>query len=412
MPIKKTMRNRSNLIIFCVLIILFGIVNVNAGDFSSDTLLIKEVVKSGGEATKELTITSENSRSVSVKFLSNTDFLTLSESQLDIAPGTPGIFTATLNSENLDPGVYFGKIEIKTDHTLTIPAIFEIESENLLFDVISDTSKAFSIVNPGDVFGTTVNVVSFNAETEDVVLQLFISNLDSVLIYSAEENLQVSNLISTTFSFKLTDDAEPGIYVISALVTATSNGITTVGTSSDIFEIVREPTLSPWGVLQKNVVDRYLLFVAVAILFLVLAFLVFNVTWKRRLTYISEAHEIVKQMKDTEIESLKKVMEQEINTFKMNKRIEVSKVKHETHTKYQEIVDEKDRELEKLRITKEKNREIRKIEIEAVTIKLHKLERQKSLLEEALQSNFIKKESYDKSIEKIDKLISSLKKRL
>ena len=339
-----------------LLLILFSAIVLSAEGFILSSPIIKATVEKGGKINNEIgIINSKETQTFKVTHFPEDNFISIEEKEFIIEKNKDAVFNVLLDSKDKGPGVYVGEISVSSSTEETkIPVIMEVETAFPLFDVSLEIPPSSVKIIPGGALDVEITVHKLKGTDKRAFLELSIKDLRNNELFSESQELNVERQTKIEKSISLPQEAE-GEYVFSAVVkdvTAVS-----VGTGSLLFST--SPSLPPPESAKDN---RALFFSFIIIIILIVAFLTFNHFWNKRI--------------------------------KTNAKHWREKLKTET------------KELEK------KLSSVKKIKFSDVNKEIGKLQYQKSLLENAMQKNYITEKSYSDGTKKINELIKKLKKRL
>ncbi len=329
-----------------IFLLLFGFSAVlSAPDsFAVSPPVLKASVKSGENARLSFFVSNDGGPALfSLKKVSESDFVDLNVEEFYLDSESEQQVEAVLGSLLLKEGVYAGKILISNredESRIQLTAVLEIESTNALFDVSAQVFQPSSRGNDREV-NAEIKVHNLRSLNERALLKYEILDSSGKSVFSQEENADVKNEIQFTKKFILPEGIEKGDYVLAVIVRQGDS----VGTHSTIFSY-------PF-VLENRSRTRALLTAAIVLsIILVLAFLVFNYFWSRRL-----------------IE----------NADYWSSKVKIVKKRHA----FGNVKDE-----------------------------MQKLSYQKSLLEKAFSGGYITRGSYSVGISRLNEAMKDLKKRL
>ena len=219
---------------------LFIFLNIAMAQEVSNSLL-KVNLDEKGFATKSFTITSPKDDKFSLNVVSAKG-VSLSDSSLNLKQGESKKIDVSFKTTGLQPGAYVGFIEVKSSaETLNIPIIFEIESEDLLFDANLDIPPVYTSINQGEklVYQSKIYDLTsggglqegFGPVTADV--EYVVYGIDGSVLIRKSEQVIVNQQAQNTNTINFPTDVKPGNYVLAATVKYK----TSVGVASQTFEI-------------------------------------------------------------------------------------------------------------------------------------------------------------------------------
>ena len=338
-----------NILFVIFVIISFTLVNgeLNKRDFDVSAPIIKSVLKDGESVINPINIINyERKQRFNISHYSDGNFVSIENDDFVLDANRGGTFNVIFNSNYYGPGIYVGEVFVLGEkNSISIPFIFEVETHSVNFDVSAEMAPGLANIAPGNDFIADVTIYNFGSEDGDGSLHYMISDLKGRIIISEFQNFSIGNKLQITKTFPIPEDIAPGDYVFS--VSASDKNLNSVGTSSLLFNISKEIATSPE---TKDFFNYYLNFALGIIFILIVAFLVINYYWNKKLIVTSRQWR--------------------------KKLIDVKKIKGD------------------------------------VSKKISKLEYSRSLLEGAYNKGYIKKRSYNEGKQEINSFIHKLKKRL
>jgi len=316
--------------------------------FELNRFFISSVVKQGEQVTNPISlISNRENQKFKIDYSSEGDFISIKNRNFTLNQDNSASLDVVFDSNDLSPGIYVGEIILSSQYLSTIiPTVFEIETYSLSFDVSSEIAPAFSEVSPGERFMANVNIYNIASETGSVLLNYSVKSLKGELIFSGSQTLNVNNEASINVEYLIPEDTNEGNYVFSVIASDEKN--LKVGTTSSLFNVLKDISQSP---PIKNNLNSYLNIAFIVITVLIVAFLIFNYYWDKKL---------------------------KTSATEWNKKLT----------------------------------EVNKIKSPNINKEISKLEYQKKLLDKAYGKKYIRKSSYDEGIMKINEIITKLKKRL
>lgn len=208
-------------------------------NFELDTLFLKVAISEGGIAINNIKIKNIDREAghFSVKVSGIENLVILEASEFDLASGQERNIKLTFNAENVESGVYLGKLEVSSVGEKVIPIILEIQSEEALFDSNINLFPTGQDIIPGQKISTEIKVFDLaNIGTSNVELSYLIKDFSGRTIISETENLIVDKKLTFTKSINLPEDINLGDYVLINIVKYYDS----VGTSFVLFKITQE----------------------------------------------------------------------------------------------------------------------------------------------------------------------------
>jgi len=231
-----------------------------------------------GEKAEEI-LTFENTGNkvliTSLKIEGVNKFLTLSDNFFDLEPGKS--IGVTLDFIAKTVGNFVGQIIASVyEAEISVPIIFEVITDLVLFDVKLDIPTAYSEVEPGGELRIQITLLNVGAPgIVDVFVRYVIKDLNGNIVYEETETFSVEKQISYSKSFNIRDNLDPGSYVVVVEVTYADS----FAVSSQLFKVVEKKALVDVELITKNTTLMILL---TFILLSIITVLVY------RLAYISK----------------------------------------------------------------------------------------------------------------------------
>jgi len=317
------------LIILLILLMPF----VNA--FETNTILVKSVVDIGEVVNPSISIINYEQGDFEIAYGSE-GFLSINEDNFYLGDDESKNIILELDSSGLNEGVYTGQISINTEKkSQKIPVIFEIESPKFSFDSVVEARVENENLN------ARIKILNLFSAERRLGAEYFVKDLEGNIILEDFENIDVLNQVEFSKSYYL-PNLEYGDYIFGIKL---RNG-NEISTSSSLFSVSGEVLLSP----EKEGFD-YSIIGFIIVLVLIVAFLIFNYFWNRR------------------------------------------------------VIDTKD-------ILNQKLVDLKKIKFSDINKEIRNFEYKKSVLERAYGKGYITKKSYTEGRNKINDSIQKLKKRL
>lgn len=241
-------------------------------EFVVDPLFITTNVYRGQGKSYDLTIenTGTLNLNLSLAAYNLSDMALLSEDYVYLHPGEKRVVQVYLYAlSSAQPGVYFGKIFIKSGSLVEIVnVVVEVKKREALFDINLAVLPEFKTVTAGDNLKVLVNMlnVGLYGQAVDVDLLLYVTNFDKVILYeSSKEVLAVETNLSVTRDLYVPVDTKGGTYLVLGEM---KYGNITISTY-DTFVVV-----------EKKYV-RVTYFIIIACIAILIFFIIFFL-WKRR----------------------------------------------------------------------------------------------------------------------------------
>lgn len=259
-----------------VLLLIFTCNLVFATNFEVNTLSIKSSVARGDSSNFPISIlNSGDSDLFDLAFSSEGNFIQSNYSEVFLDKGEGLNFEILLDSKNLREGVYTGEIVISSsEEDYKIPVIFEVESQSVYFDSITDIAPKFSRIVPGSVFEANVKVFSLNLQEGNVNVVFGIKDLQGNIIFQEENDLVVKSQKEIKKEFVIPENSNEGDYVFFVIVKDKDSGF--IGTSSSDFSVTNKRFFE----LQNS---NLIYFIIAILIFLIISFIVVNYFWSKKL---------------------------------------------------------------------------------------------------------------------------------
>ena len=424
--------------LFIVLVILFmqqSIVAAQGPEASS--ILLKVSLREGDSVDKSISVSSDEGGLFTLS-VENVLGIVLSEYDFVLEPFEEEQVVVQFSTEDLATGVYVGHIRIENlGEVSVIPVIFEVESEDVFFDVNLDIPPQFTQLEPGESLIAQVQIFDLTEGLGPITVEMeyFLYNIDGNILSSESESVVIDGQTSFTKTQTLPFEIEFGDYVYSTVARFGSSA----GASSAIFSVTEPESLPTFFV--SNFIFIFFI-AALLIMFLVgIGFFSYIIHDRSKLVVELRRHNAVELKKQREllfsqfkffkgrkpkhireiekqakqkISKLRAKQSQRLDEFrKLKKKGNVREMKRKLAKVKEEARMSFDAEL-KTRLEQERKQlaDTKKIKFIDVSGEVRRLEYQKSILEKAYSEGYIKRKSHDEGKKKIDMLITKLKKRL
>ncbi len=238
------MKNRKIILIlnfFLVVSVLFS--SLGSGGlfkkdgFVVDSTLLKVVLKEDATYTGEIKIsnTEDSSKYFEIEIMGLENLVSIDTTKFTLSlEEIKKLNVEFSNRENLEKGIYLGKLKISDSETVKIvPIVVELESKNVLFD---SGISLFPIekVEPGGVLNTEIKIVNFIRLEEKIIdVNYFIRDFENYEIFSETEKIDVAEKLDITKTFKLPNDIPKGDYIFGVIVESEGS----IGTHSAPFKV-------------------------------------------------------------------------------------------------------------------------------------------------------------------------------
>ena len=238
----------SSLVLLSVLVVAFSVYAivpsgyVVKADVEVDSILLKLSVKQGDFVEKSFTISSERGGEFNVEVL-NLEGVDISEHDFSLQKGESRKINAEFNSSSLSAGVYAGSIKITSENEISyLPVIFEVESEDIFFDVNLDIPPQYNEIAPGGKLLAQVKIFDLTGNgglgPSTVNLDYNVYRTDGSVLSSESESVVVASQLQISKTVSFPENAKEGDYVFAVVAKYKSS----VGTSTRLFRIAQEKT--------------------------------------------------------------------------------------------------------------------------------------------------------------------------
>ena len=246
-------------------------------EFEIEPELTKVSIRQGKRAEREIKITNLVKRSftieLSIEGIDN--IISLNKKHVYLSELDEYYLSVNFNvPENLKPGIYSGKIIFSAENfKKEAIIIIEVESKKIIFDVTVNIPNEYKKVPVGDE--VNANIDTFNLEKVqnlDVLVVYQIIDPDGTIVVEKEEKIKIKDEhYSLTKKIKLPEDIQTGKYIFSAIV----KFVDSVGTSTDLFEVIEKEKFAPPKITLKTI-----LIIVVTMIILCILGLIYHETKK------------------------------------------------------------------------------------------------------------------------------------
>ncbi len=209
----------------------------NTPEFTVDQEIIKVAVRRGESYSKPIIIKNPSNYPLSFELSTNLDnFISIEDNYFTVSAGGERsaylFFTAP---KIIEPGVYTGKLVIKTQYSKKeIPIIYEIKSEITYFDASVRITAEFKNVNAEDNLNFQINLFNFvNIGKVDVLMEHGIKDFEGNIIVNYSEVVSVKDQTSFSRSILIPKDISQGDYALFVKVSY----LESTTTASDLFSV-------------------------------------------------------------------------------------------------------------------------------------------------------------------------------
>jgi len=233
-------------------------------DFEVDGTLLKMVVRGGEVVNKNLKVTSYSGGVFTVD-KNGLDFVSVNNS-FSLGSGGEKVLELEFSSDGMEPGIYFGEVLISSGKVVSIPIIFEVESDEVFFDSSINVPLEYNKIYVGG--NVVVENRIFNLENiglRNVEVHYFISDFKGDNLFSEDENLAVGTQVVNTKVVPISKNIVPGDYLFGVILKYGDS----VGTSSYFFRVSENEVAS-----AKND-ESYFLWVVIFLLIGLVFFIIY-----------------------------------------------------------------------------------------------------------------------------------------
>jgi len=203
--------------VFC-LIVLFGLVSAEGGFVES--VVMKVSVREGESVGRELKVISDSNGEYDL-FVVGGSGVSVGESGLILEAGRERATEAVFDSRDLLPGVSVGSFVLEGQgESHVLPIIFEVESEDVFYDVSLDVPASSGVVGAGESFEFGVSVFDLLdvGESVDVGLVYEIFSLGGEGVFREEEEVGISGQSAFSKEIVMPRGLEDGQYVLTTRI--------------------------------------------------------------------------------------------------------------------------------------------------------------------------------------------------
>lgn len=367
-------------------------------DFTTDSLLVKSVMKQNEILNRTIIIESKNENDFSLEITDLENVVSLDEQNFHLNSGEMKEIQISFSAES-NPGVYFGSLIVQSEKSKQeIPVIVEIQSLNQDFAVSTDVDSSYRDIRKNSRFSAGVNFFSLkDTETKSVDVEYLIISKDGEKIFSEEENIAVGSKTTITKTIEI-QNLEKGDYVFAAIL----NFQNSTSTASYLF------TVSSRITLEEIINEDYFIAAILVILFIIVGIIIYILVERDRL--ISKLNEQQKSqlkfyssgIEKQRVDSLKKAKnekeKEKINRDYSEARSKVlNEIKREQKSQRTEIrkISGKKRDSEVARRIRKWKKQTYAKALQRAQIK-QEMKSKLATLKRAYSEGYISKDSYKK----------------
>ncbi|MBI3334050.1 hypothetical protein HYZ97_01045 [Candidatus Pacearchaeota archaeon] len=210
--------------------------------FDLNSLLLKVSLTQGEKVSKVLTISRGLGQQVSLD-VEQVPGVSVSEQSFVLESQEAKNIMVTFDTRGLGPGVYVGNIKISDNkHIFNLPVIFEIETQDVFYDINLDIPPQYSSVAPGQklvaqlkLFDLTWGGITQGLGPNTVDVEYTVQDINGKTISSESESLVVDRQTQITKTVSFPEGIQEGNYVFAATASYKSS----VGAASYLFTVAR-----------------------------------------------------------------------------------------------------------------------------------------------------------------------------
>lgn len=214
---------------------LFTISEAYAQDIEVNNVLLKLSLHQGEVVDKIVSVSSRVGGMFSLEFGGMTG-VSVDQSSFLLEAGESRDIAVHFDARNIQPGIRIGVMNVRSENeAIVIPIIFEVESQDTLFDVNLDIPPQYKEINTEErliaqvkLFDLTSGGTSAGLGPTRVDIDYYIYDSGGKIVSSQSENAVVDRQSQITKTFSFPQDLAPGEYVLGVSVRyRTSLGIAT-----------------------------------------------------------------------------------------------------------------------------------------------------------------------------------------
>lgn len=279
--------------VILLFLLLGGVVGQGTtSSFDLNSLALKVNIKSGEQVSKVLTLSKGLGQQVKLEVM-GLKGINLSTSKFVLDENAKNI-NVNFDSTDLEVGVYVGSIKISDNsNTYYLPVIFEIETEDVFFDINLEVPPQYSSISPGEklvaqmkIFDLTSGGTSAGLGPSSVNLEYKVRGINGDTVSSESENVVVDRQHQLTKAVIFPREIAEGPYVFSVIATYKGS----VGTASYLFN-VGSPVKGVLGGFLGIADWRFIIIVAIILILFLALVILFVYTIRQRDTTLKELKE-------------------------------------------------------------------------------------------------------------------------
>lgn len=383
-----------------ILLIIAGVYFFEFGNFTknesftTNTILLKLNIPLSGEVVNTIKITNEKNSEQTFKiYFDNLGSLaSLDESEFSISAKGSKDVKITFKDSSRKIDAYTGEMIIEGKTKKIIPVVLTVQNDYNDLALIQKTIPKYNSVNPGGKLGMDIKILNLkDNELHNLKMNYQVRNLKNEIILSEDENLAVSDSLTTSKIFDIPKSFSYGNYVFITTVIYDSSEII----ATNFFEIEKMQT--------TDINSSFIYIIVIILVFTLGVFIMFFYSVQKRDELVSR----LKNQQETELSGNVKVLnkyEEELKEEKdriLKEKInELEKIKQKTKE-----AEDRERKLEKLeeekvRIAGEYNSKLEELKKEKTNLVCRIKQKQKNQINEikTLKKKGNKKEEIKKKL--------------
>ncbi len=238
--------------VFFAVMIIISLQYASAASAELSDFVLKASVKQGERLTKNLKVGGSESGEFNLRVVS-AQGVKLKERTFSLEENQEKNVEVIFDAVGVGTGVYIGVIEIiGPEDALNVPVIFEVESEDVFFDVNIDIPPVYIEITPGAKLVYQAKIFDLTAGgglqeglgPVTIDIEYIVSGLDGSVLLTKNEQQIVDKQSQITNTISFPEEVARGAYVLSAI----AKYKTSVGISSQTFEIRDEEKSGGLGI--------------------------------------------------------------------------------------------------------------------------------------------------------------------
>lgn len=216
---------------------------VSSGNFNIDQDLIQVSLKKGESSRQSVTIKNTGTKTMSFNIIvsdSIKNLLFLSDDKISLAPNEKKIIYLTFASpEGIDPGIYSGNLNIKSDSgEKKVLISSSISEKTALFDISVKIPENYKKLYTGDSLFFEISLLNMGQVGRvDASIKYKLQDFDGNVLEEKDEMVAVETQASFSRTIILPDNIKPGKYLMTVDV---KYGNKSEGSSSDVFNVAEK----------------------------------------------------------------------------------------------------------------------------------------------------------------------------